>query len=73
MGTCSGGGENKSHPKTLNYIKMHGGKRENSGRKKKYCNPVKMSFNIEKEDRDYVKSKFGGKLNQMFIEWIKTL
>lgn len=52
---------------------MHGGKRENSGRKKKYCNPVKMSFNIEKEDRDYVKSKFGGKLNQMFVEWIKAL
>ena len=44
-----------------------------AGRKKKYENKALINFNIEYEDKMKLKSKFSGKLNDMFIVWVKSL
>jgi len=50
-----------------------GGKREGSGRPRQFDEPTTINFKAEKSDVEAAKEKFGKSLNQMFVEWLKSL
>lgn len=55
-------------------IKQRGGKRENSGRKKKYDDPVSVSFIVERELKEEVLIKHTpAELRKLFLNWFKGL
>lgn len=57
--------ENKTDGRVNN-----GGKRANSGPKKKY---VPMEVRLPSEDKIAVNGKFGRSFNQIFRAWVKTI
>lgn len=50
-----------------------GGKRENSGRKRKFQDHTTINFKAEKEDVQAAKNKYGKELNKTFLEWLKFI
>lgn len=50
-----------------------GGKREGSGRRRQFENPATLNFKCELSDKLAAKEKYGKALNQMFVEWLKSL
>lgn len=50
-----------------------GGKREGSGRPRQFEEPTTINFKCELSDKLMAKEKFGKSLNQMFVEWLKSV
>lgn len=50
-----------------------GGKRENAGRPRQFQEPTTFSFKCELSEKLAAKEKHGKALNQMFVEWLKSV
>lgn len=50
-----------------------GGKREGSGRPRHFQEPTTINFKCELSDKLKAKEKFGKSINQMFVEWLKSV
>ncbi|HXS58513.1 MAG TPA: hypothetical protein VN726_20435 [Hanamia sp.] len=53
--------------------KKSGGAREGSGRPRQFKEPTTINFKCELSDKLKAKKKYGKSLNQMFIEWLKSI
>lgn len=50
-----------------------GGKREGAGRPRQFEEPTTINFKCELQDKLKAKGRFGKSLNQMFVEWLKSV
>lgn len=57
----------------MNQPKPKGGKREGSGRKPAFVDKDKITFNLEKADKEILKQKYPKILNKMFLDWVREL
>lgn len=50
-----------------------GGTRKGAGRPRQFEEPTTINFKCELSDKLKAKEKFGKSLNQMFVEWLKSV
>lgn len=50
-----------------------GGSRAGAGRPRQFSEPTTINFKCELSDKLSAKEKHGKALNQMFIEWLKSV
>lgn len=54
-------------------INGRGGKREGAGRPRQFVEPTTINFKCEVSHKLAAKEKYGTALNQMFVEWLKSV
>ena len=50
-----------------------GGTRKGAGRPRQFAEPTTINFKCELSDKVAAKEKHGKALNQMFMEWLKSV